>query len=193
MGRFSRGRYSLMVSDRSGAAFPYREMVQEWNGAWVHNSEFEPKQPQVDPRPHGADPQALQHAKPARTEFAVADLLKENPLESYGVGSAIVNVNLPGHGFTTGDTKRFRGPLGAAGNYGNPEGVGGITGATIAKAAGYTITVGKYVSGATDTTGPNSSGIYGTDWFYFSADTNATSVATGGGYPMSVGPVTLQK
>ena len=192
MGRFSKGRYSLMISDRSGAAFPYREMVQEWNGAWVHNSEFEPKQPQVDPRPHGADPQALQHAKPARTEFAVADLLKENPLETYQVGSAIVNVNLPGHGFTTGDTKRFRGPLGQQ-SYANPEGVGGITGATIAKAAGYTITVGKYVNGATDTDGPNSSGIYGTDWFYFSADTNATSVATGGGYPMSVGPVTLQK
>ena len=192
MGQFSKGRYALMISDRSGAAFPYREMVQEWNGAWVHNSEYEPKQPQVSPRPHGADPQALQHAKPARTEFAVADLLKEDPLETYQVGSPIVNVNLPGHGYTTGDTKRFRGPLGAAGAYGDPEGVGGITGATIAKAAGYTITVGKYVSGATDTDGPNGTGIYGTDWFYFSADTNATSVATGGGYPISVGPVTLQ-
>ena len=193
MGKFSRGRYSLMISDRSGAAFPYREMVQEWNGAWVHNSEYEPKQPQVSPRPHGADPQALQHAKPARVEFAVTDLLENDPLETYQVGSPIINVNLPGHGYTTGDTKRFRGPLGAGGTYGNPEGVGGITGATIAKAAGYTITVGKYVSGATDTDGPNGTGIYGTDWFYFSADTNATSVATGGGYPMSVGPVTIQK
>ena len=193
MGQFSKGRYALMISDRAGAAFPYREMVQEWTGAWVHNSEYDPKQPQVSPRPHGADPQALQHAKPARVEFAVTDLLENDPLETYQVGSPIINVNLPGHGYTTGDTKRFRGPLGAGGTYGNPEGVGGITGATIAKAAGYTITVGKYVSGATDTSGPNGTGIYGTDWFYFSADTNATSVATGGGYPMSVGPVTLQK
>ena len=192
MGKFSRGRYSLMISDRSGAAFPYREMVQEWNGAWVHNSEYEPKQPQVSPRPHGADPQGLQHAKPARTEFAVADLLPYDALETYQIGSKIVNVNLPGHGYTTGNTKRFRGGLTTAGAYTTPEGVGGITGSTIAKAAGYTITVGKYVSGATDTTGPNGTGIYGTDWFYFSADTNATSVATGGGYPLSVGPVTLQ-
>jgi len=192
MGKFSKGRYSLMISDRSGAAFPYREMVQEWTGAWVHNSEYEPKQPQVSPRPHGADPQALQHAKPARTEFAVADLLTENPLESYANASPIVNVVLPGHGYTTGDTKRFRGPLGAGGVYGDPEGVAGITGATIAKAAGYTITVGKYVSGATDTDGPNGTGIYGTDWFYFSADTNANAAnKTGGGYPISVGPVTL--
>ena len=193
MGQFSKGKNALMISDRSGAAFPYREMVQEWNGLWVHTSEYEPKQPQISPRPVGADPQALQHAKPARVEFAVTDLLENDPLETYQVGSPIINVNLPGHGYTTGDTKRFRGGLTTAGAYTTPEGVGGITGSTIAKAAGYTITVGKYVSGATDTTGPNNTGIYGTDWFWFSADTNATSVATGGGYPMSVGPVTIQK
>ena len=56
MARFSKGRNALMISDRSGAAFPYREMVQEWNGLWVHISEYEPKQPQIDPRPVGADP-----------------------------------------------------------------------------------------------------------------------------------------
>ena len=191
MARFSRGKNALMISDRSGAAFPYVEMLQEWTGAWVHTSEYEPKNPQITPRPHGSDPQSLQHAKPARTEYAVADLLQADPLESYGIASPIVNVVLPGHGYTTGDTKRFRGATGVSGNYNDPQGVGGITGATIAKAAGYTITVGKYISGATDTDGPNGTGIYGTDWFYFSADTNATSVATGGGFPISVGPVTL--
>ena len=192
MGQFSKGKNALMISDRSGAAFPYREMVQEWNGLWVHTSEYEPKQPQISPRPVGADPQALQHAKPARVEFGIADVLGFNPLVTYQIGSPIVNVNLPGHGYKTGDVKRFRGTPTTGGSFNTPLGVGGITGATIAKAAGYTITVGKYVSGATDTTGPNGTGIYGTDWFYFSADTNATSVATGGGYPMSVGPVTIQ-
>ena len=34
-------------------------MVVEWTGARVHTSEFEPKSPQVSPKPHGADPQAL--------------------------------------------------------------------------------------------------------------------------------------
>ena len=192
MGKFSKGRYSLMISDRSGAAFPYREMVQEWNGLWVHTSEYEPKQPQISPRPVGADPQALQHAKPARVEFGIADVLGFNPLVTYQIGSPIVNVNLPGHGYKTGDVKRFRGAPGAAGVYGTPDGVGGITGTTIAKAAGYTITVGKFVNGVTDTTGPNGTGLFGTNWFYFSADTNATIVETGGGYPISVGPVTLQ-
>jgi len=79
MARFSKGRNALMISYRSGAAFPYREMVQEWTGAWVHNSEFEPKQPQLEPKPVGADPQGLQHAFPARTEFAVQDILPNNP------------------------------------------------------------------------------------------------------------------
>jgi hypothetical protein len=44
------GKYALAISDRSGQAFPYREMVKEWTGAFVHISEFEPKHPQLDPR-----------------------------------------------------------------------------------------------------------------------------------------------
>ena len=51
MARFAKGSRALAISDRSGAAFPYREMVQEWTGAWVHISEFEPKQPQLEPHP----------------------------------------------------------------------------------------------------------------------------------------------
>ena len=188
MARFAKGSRALAISDRSGAAFPYREMVKEWTGAWVHISEFEPKQPQLKPHPIGADPQGLLHARPARVEFAVQDILPNNPFQTYQVGSPIINVTLPGHGYTTGDIKRFRGSPTTAGAFNIPNGIGGITGSTIAKAAGYTITVGKFISGATNTDGSN-----GTDWFYFSADTNATSVVNGGGgFPVSVGPVTLQ-
>ena len=32
------GKYSMSISDRSGQAFPYREMVKEWTGALVHIS-----------------------------------------------------------------------------------------------------------------------------------------------------------
>jgi hypothetical protein len=69
MARFAKGSRALAISDRSGMAFPYNEMVREWTGAFVHISEFEPKQPQLDPKPTSADPQALQRARPARTEF----------------------------------------------------------------------------------------------------------------------------
>ena len=38
-------------------------MVFEWNGAFVHNSEFEPKQPQLD-LTYYTDAQSLQNARP---------------------------------------------------------------------------------------------------------------------------------
>ena len=101
MGKFSKGRYALMISDRSGAAFPYREMVQEWTGAWVHISEFEPKQPQLKPHPVGADPQGLQHARPARVEFPVQDILPNNPFTTTG-GSPTLSVSFPSNGLNAG-------------------------------------------------------------------------------------------
>ena len=104
MARFSKGSRALSISDRSGVAFPYREMVKEWTGAWVHNSEFEVKQPQLEPHPVGADPQGLEHARPSRTAPAVTQLMPFNPFTTYGAGSAYINVNVPNHGLTNGDT-----------------------------------------------------------------------------------------
>jgi len=64
MAKYASGRFAKRISDRSGMAFPYNEMVKEWNGSTVHQSEFEPKHPQLDPRYHPTDPQSLQNAKP---------------------------------------------------------------------------------------------------------------------------------
>ena len=64
MPKYASGRFAKRISDRSGLAFPYNEMVQEWNGSWVHTSEFESKHPQLEPRYHPTDPQSLQYAKP---------------------------------------------------------------------------------------------------------------------------------
>ena len=64
MPRYASGKFAKRISDRSGLAFPYNEMVKEWNGSTVHTSEFEPKHPQLDPRYHPNDPQSLQNAKP---------------------------------------------------------------------------------------------------------------------------------
>ena len=63
MAKFAKGKYALSISDRSGQAFPYLEMVMEWNGSLVHYSEFEPKSPQLDPKVYGADPQALRNTR----------------------------------------------------------------------------------------------------------------------------------
>ena len=101
MARFAKGSRALAISDRSGAAFPYREMVKEWTGAWVHISEFEPKQPQLEPHPVGADPQGLLHARPARVEFPVQDILPNNPFTTTA-GSQTLSVSYPSNQINEG-------------------------------------------------------------------------------------------
>ena len=112
MTSFSQGKYALAISDRSGMAFPYNEMVREWNGALVHNSEYEPKQPQLQPKPTNADPQALQRARPARTEFATEDFLPNNPFQLSSTllvpTQTALSVNAANSGLVNGDHVRFR-------------------------------------------------------------------------------------
>ena len=106
MTKFATGKHSLAISDRSGQAFPYLEMVKEWNGAWVHFSEYEPKQPQLQPKPVSADPQALKHARPQRTAFFTPSVLNDNPFSTTG-SSTTVTVTEDRHGRSTGDAVRF--------------------------------------------------------------------------------------
>ncbi len=190
----SRGKHAQAISDRSGMAFPYNEMVKEWNGMLVHISEFEQKHPQLQPKPHAGDAQALKDAKPDRTENDTARLLPHDPFTTYGSGSGIINVYSPDHGLTNGTTYRFRGSpalnTGGGGTfqYNNPADFDGITGANIAKAAGYAITTGIFRDGArvsTDYAVAN--------FFFFTVDTDTATVGgiKGGGPGCSVGPVTL--
>ena len=85
MAKFAKGKYALAISDRSGQAFPWREMVTEWNGAFVHITEYERKQPQLEPKPFVADPQGLEQARPQRFN-----------LQTGGGGGIIANLTLPG-------------------------------------------------------------------------------------------------
>ena len=114
MAKFSQGQYALSISDRSGQAFPYLEMVKEWTGAWVHISEYEKKSPLISPKPYGADPQALQTARPARTEFYTPTILPNNPFTTTG-SSTTVTVDQPDHGRSTGDAVRFRSVVSSVG------------------------------------------------------------------------------
>ncbi len=105
MTTFSQGKYALAISDRSGMAFPYNEMVREWTGAWVHMSEYEPKSPQLDPKPTSADPQALQRARPARTEFGTQDFLPLNPFTT--ASNTTLTVLFPNGSLQVNDVLRF--------------------------------------------------------------------------------------
>jgi len=185
---FAKGKYAKAISDRSGMEFPYNEMIKEWNGSFVHISEYEEKQPQLEVRHRGGDAQGLRNARPARAENEVSVLLGPNPFETIASGSGIINVYELAHGRDTSDTVRFRGPIWTSSDsdgYQNPVGFDGITGANLAKAAGYSITVGKRDS-AGDITNTN-------DYYHFTVDTNtATSGGiSGGGNNCSAGPASL--
>ena len=163
MSNFSKGKHAQFISDRSGMAFPYSEMVVEWNGSRVHISEFEPKQPQLEPRAHGADPEGLQNAKPDRTEPATQNLLPGNPFNITS-GSATITVTEPSHGRTTGNTVVFRNVDGSP---------GGLAFTVFENSSGFSITV------------------TGTDNYTFTIGSSPTVTERARGMFVTAGPVTL--
>ena len=157
MANYASGKHARAISDRSGMEFPHNEMVREWNGALVHVSEFEPKQPQLEPKPHGADAISLQQVRVARTEPITTVMLPQDPFTTYQAGSGIINVYSPGHGLTNGTTYLFRGapttspgtgtPTNPVFAYGSIPNFDGITGAQITQGSGYAITTGLFKNG----------------------------------------------
>ena len=206
-GGYASGKHALAISDRSGMAFPYSEMVREWNDALVHYSEFEAKQPQLDPKPVGSDPQALFNPRPQPASKASLILLNSNPFTSviYS-GTTYVNVFSEDHQRAAGDIVRFRGP---------PEvitsGPGGDSADTpnlqqfaniptfdnvsdLNNTNGFTIALGQIDSSGTVTGATTSDAL--TDpinYFYITSTSSATSGGvSGGGDNCSAGPVTLE-
>ena len=181
----ARGKYSKAISDRSGMEFPYTEMMKEWNGSFVHRTEYEEKHPQLELRTRGADAEGLLDARVDRTENEVIAILGPNPFETIAASSGIINVFEKSHGRSTSDTVRFRGAPSTSASFNNPTSFDGVTGSNIAKSAGYSITIGKRDSSGNITNT--------TDFYHFTVDTNtATSGGiSGGGNSCSAGPATL--
>ena len=114
MANTASGKHAKAISDRSGMEFPYREMVTEWNGAFVHTSEFEDKQPQLESRSHGGDGIALPgQIRPARTEFATPIVLMDNPFTTSSSSTSVVvstsnnSQGIDTNPFQTSDAIRF--------------------------------------------------------------------------------------
>ena len=164
MAKYATGKYAKAISDRSGMEFPYREMVREWNGAFVHVSEFEPKQPQLEPKPMNGDSISLRNVRPDRIEPSVAAMLGNNPF-STTASSTTVTVTENNHGRTSGDTVRFRNVQGSP---------GGVAFTAYENSSGFSITV---------TT---------TDKYTFTLGSTPSITEEGGGPTVSAGPVTLE-
>ena len=156
MARYAQGKYALAVSDISGQSFPWNEMVTQWNGLFVHYSEFESKQPQLNPYPHQADPTALGKVRVQQPSPDALRWLGYNPLTTYAAASGLINVYSVDHQRTYGETIRFRGSPTTGGTSGTLEDgvfvfadiadIDGISGATICGAAGFSVVPGKYTS-----------------------------------------------
>ena len=208
MAKYASGKRSLAISDRSGMAFPYTEMVREWNGSLVHTSEYEPKQPQLEPKPVGSDPQALFNPRPQPASKTSLILLDSNPFTTViSGGTTYVNVFSEDHQRSAGDVVRFRGPpiVTSAGPGGSdPADLRNLQSfATIPtfdnvsdlnNTAGFTIALGQIdsagnVTGATTT----DSLTQPINYFYITSTSNATTGGiSGGGDNCSAGPVTLE-
>lgn len=94
MAKWATGKRSQAISDRSGMAFPYTEMVKEWNGSLVHYSEFEPKHPQIRRKRVVADAIALQNTRPQR--FQQPTDINGVYADSGGSMVGVANLTLPG-------------------------------------------------------------------------------------------------
>ena len=207
MGKYASGKRSLAISDRSGMAFPYTEMVREWNGSLVHFSEYEPKQPQLEPKPVGSDPQALFNPRPQPASKVSLILLESNPFTTviYS-GTTYVNVFSEDHQRASGSIVRFRGPPEVT-----PAGPGGDSDDTpnlqqfqniptfdnvsdLNNTSGFTINLGQIDSSGNITGATTSDSL--TDpinYFYIQSTSSATTGGvSGGGEGCSAGPVTLE-
>ena len=208
MGKYASGKHALAISDRSGMAFPYSEMVREWNGSLVHVSEFEAKQPQLEPKPVGSDPQALYNPRPQPESKTSLILLNPNPFTTViSGGTTYVNVFSEDHQRAANSVVRFRGSpqVTSAGPGGtdpadarNLQAFANIPTfdnvSDLNNANGFTIALGQIdsagnITGAT-TSDPLTNPI---NYFHITSTSNATSGnIEGGGTNCSAGPVTLE-
>ena len=164
MSNFASGKKAKAISDRSGMAFPYNEMLKEWNGSFVHVSEFEAKHPQIEMKVHKPDRQALQNARSDREERAVPNLLPLNAFKTASSGTSVITVTEPNHGRSSSDTVRFY----------DASSFDGITATNLTRSAGYTITK------------------VDDNNYTFPSGSTATASEKGGGGSASAGPATQQ-
>ncbi len=64
MPKYAAGKYAYGISDRSGFRYRLKDMRKEWNGFLVGKDEYEEKHPQLEPRRHPTDAEALRDPRP---------------------------------------------------------------------------------------------------------------------------------
>jgi hypothetical protein len=93
---FAVGKHSQAICDRCGFQYNYLELKKEWNNLLTCPECWEKKHPQLEPKYHAADSEALKHARPARQEPLIVPVGNPNQslFSSNGMQPSQVNGDL---------------------------------------------------------------------------------------------------
>ena len=166
---FASGKRAYGICDTCGQRYRLHQLQEQWDGFKTCPECFDPKQPQLEAPPVGADPQALLNPRPDRTEPAAQSLLVNNPFLTTQ-GSAVITVFEDNHGRSTGDKVRFR----------NVDAFDGFTSSVIEDPDGYSITV---TANPTD----DLLNYYNNTYTFTATSGTGTSGGRGGGVDCTVG------
>tara|TARA_R100000664_G_scaffold7488_3_gene12612 strand:- start:522 stop:875 length:354 start_codon:yes stop_codon:yes gene_type:complete len=98
------GKFAKALCDRCGFEYKLHELREEWNNLKTCPSCFEPKAPQIDPRPVVVDPEALYKPRPNNDKevgegFVV--ISDSNNFTSTSINSLSMNPSILGSNFST--------------------------------------------------------------------------------------------
>tara|TARA_R100000687_G_C6383021_1_gene133570 strand:- start:141 stop:494 length:354 start_codon:yes stop_codon:yes gene_type:complete len=98
------GKFAKALCDRCGFEYKLHELREEWNNLKTCPSCFEPKAPQIDPRPVVVDPEALYKPRPNNDKevgegFVVVS--DSNNFTSTSINSLSMNPSILGSNFST--------------------------------------------------------------------------------------------
>lgn len=65
---YAKGKQAYGICDISGFRYKLKDMKRTWDGLLVGPDQWDAKHPQLEPRTHAADPEALFNPRPDRTE-----------------------------------------------------------------------------------------------------------------------------
>ena len=102
MARFASNKRAFGYSERSGFRYKLKDMKRTWDGLLVGPDQFDPKHPQLMPRPVPQDPQALRNARPQEKDdnnffvvyTNVGDGKLGKELTTFGITSGVGSVTV---------------------------------------------------------------------------------------------------
>ncbi len=93
MAGFATGKFSYGLCDYCGQRYPYNVLKKNWRGFKVCPSDYEPKEPQLEPLKYRGDSIALLEPRPDRIEPTVVYVGLPGDGAYQSIGSAYATIN----------------------------------------------------------------------------------------------------